>query len=62
VVTGEAVEQTLPLEPGSAFVVGLVFDHEAQTGPDGILADFEFTFLNASGNDVSSSFSLAETS
>ena len=62
VVSGNEIEETLSLEPGSAFVAGLTFDYWAQETPDGILADFEFTFLDGSGNDVSSSFSVAETS
>ena len=57
-VTGNGITETLALPNDRYFVVGFIFDIETHLAPDANLADFDFTFIDAAGNDVSHDFDL----
>ena len=48
-VTGNGVDATLPIEPGSHFVLGVEFEYEQTVE---IIDDFEYLFLDSDGSPI----------
>ncbi len=55
-VSGNGIAERLELPVGPAFAVGFQYDIEAHNPSSDVLGDFEFTFLDASGTDVTNRF------
>jgi hypothetical protein len=57
-VSGNGISIDLDLPPGAVFAVGFPFDIYADPSPDGILKDFDFSFFDDTGADVTTDFRL----
>lgn len=57
-VSGNGITTDIDLPTGTVFAVGFQFDIYANPSPDGILQDFEFSFFDDTGADVTTQFRL----
>lgn len=59
IVSGNGISETLALPEERYFVVGFIFDIETHVPFGTNMQDFDFTFVDASGRDVSEAFELS---
>lgn len=57
-VSGNGISMNMELPAGATFAVGFEFDIYADPSPDGILHDFEFSFVDDTGADLTTQFRL----